>query len=50
MFKFIIAYKVGSMWVEESINFSVITDGLEQRLKDVGATHFFLKNMEIWKP
>ncbi len=50
MFKFIIAYRVSGVWVEESINFSVIEGGLEQRLREVGATHFFLKSMEIWKP
>jgi len=48
MFKFIIAYKVGGMWVEESINFAVIADGLRQRLLDVKATHFYLKSMEKW--
>ncbi len=50
MFKFRIAYKVGNIWVEESINFAIITEGLEQRLKDVGATHVCLRGIEKWKP
>ena len=48
MFKLIVAYKVGGIWVEESINWHAI-EALSRRAVKMKASHFLLKGIEKWK-